>query len=182
MQSTGERSDDFAEDWTCGTGDSCSSSVAGASTCAALGVAPGHHDFKYGSVCSWGFLAPSCILHGHLDRWKSCTVARSVHRGPWAQICMACLNHGIGVAVLPCMLGCRSTSYQSKPPRSRMYSPMSLSVVPGAAQLLWTLTVTAYLAASLSVWPLKAKERAAVHRVRSALTCSRIKDKICRSC
>ena len=58
-----------------------------------------------------------------------------------------------------------------------MYSPTPLSVVPGAAQLLWTLTVTAYLAASLRVWPLKARERAVVHRVRSALTCGRISTK-----
>ena len=64
--------------------------------------------------------------------------------------------------------------HQSRPPRRQIYSPMPLSAVPGAAQLLWTLTVTAYLAASLSVWPLKARERAAAHCVRCALTCSRM--------
>ena len=36
-----------------------------------------------------------------------------------------------------------------------MYSPMPLFVVPGAAQLLWTLTVIAYLAASLRVWAIE---------------------------
>lgn len=63
-------------------------------------------------------------------------------------------------------------SHQSRPPKRRMYSPMPFSAVPGTAQLLWTLTVTAYLAASLSVWPLKARLRAAAHCVRSALACS----------
>ena len=71
----------------------------------------------------------------------------------------------------PSMLCCNRRSYQSRPPRRRIYSPMPLSVVPGAAQLFWMVSVTAYLAASLSVCPLKARERAAAHRARSTFTC-----------
>ena len=61
-------------------------------------------------------------------------------------------------------------AYQNRPPRTRRYSPVPSSAVPGMVQLLWTPTVTEFLAISLSVWPFSARARAAVHLASSALT------------
>ncbi len=84
---------------------------------------------------------------------------------------MATTQRGPGMAVLPCMLGCTGTLTRAGP-QGGGYTAQCRSVwCRGQRSSSGHVTVTAYLAASLSVWPLSARERAAAHRVRSALTC-----------